>query len=119
MRRTLAASTFVVSLAVLSGCGSSPPPLTSHGPVPTLDAPKANGPVVFKTTLADVGLDGQALDRTADPCVDFFQFACGGWNAKTPIPGDEAAWMRSFNEIEKRNEEALKSILEDAAKNEQ
>jgi hypothetical protein len=34
------------------------------------------------------GFDVTQLDRSADPCVDFYQFACGGWRAKNPLPAD-------------------------------
>ena len=37
-------------------------------------------------------LDVTSLDRSADPCVDFYRFSCGGWMAKNPIPPDQAAW---------------------------
>src|SRR5215470_5273860 len=58
------------------------------------------------------GLDAASLDTSANPCDDFYQFACGGWLKATPIPADRSVWGRGFNVIEERNEQTLKEILE-------
>jgi putative endopeptidase len=61
-------------------------------------------------------VDPEALDRSVDPCTDFYEFACGGWAARTSIPPDRPAWSRSFSEITERNLAILRESLEaDAA----
>jgi putative endopeptidase len=55
--------------------------------------------------------DAKALDRTADPCTDFYQFACGDWNKNNPIPADQATWGR-FSELNERNRGTLRTLLD-------
>jgi putative endopeptidase len=61
------------------------------------------------------GLDVKSLDRSADPCVDFYQFACGGWLKNNPIPPDQASWGQD-SKLQEKNRLILRQILEDSAR---
>src|SRR3954471_24414468 len=53
-------------------------------------------------------------DPNADPGVDFYRFANGGWLDANPIPAGYGAWG-SFEEVSRRNEVVLRELLERAA----
>ncbi len=60
-------------------------------------------------------LDIPSMDRTADPCVDFYQYTCGGWMKSNPIPPDQASWS-VYGKVGDENARFLWGILEEAAK---
>ena len=60
------------------------------------------------------GLDLTAMDRAADPCVDFYQYSCGGWQKKNPIPPDQTSWS-VYGKLYFDNLTYLRGLLEQAA----
>ncbi len=61
------------------------------------------------------GLDVGAMDRGADACVDFYQYACGGWIKANPIPSDQSKW-EVYSKLNQDNLRFLWGILDDLSK---
>ena len=80
-----------------AGCKSGATPKTTAAPQPV-----------------ETGIDESALDRTANACDDFYQFAVGRWNQQNPIPADQTVWSKRWAGAD-RNFDVLKNILESLA----
>src|SRR5947209_13492815 len=78
-------------------------------PVPKKNVEQPASAAIPKFDIANI-------DKTADPCVDFYQFACGNWMKSNPIPPDYPDWI-SFNEVYEYNLSVLHRILEKAGAN--
>src|SRR5579864_8806450 len=59
-------------------------------------------------------LDVNSMDKSADPCVELYQYSCGGWKKNNPIPPDQTSW-EVYGKLYEDNLNFLRSILERAS----
>jgi putative endopeptidase len=101
---------YVPALGIIAACASSPPQTKT---VPTAVA-STTPPAAPPLTLAQAGIIPSWMDAAADPCQDFFAYACGGFVKSETIPADRATWGATEG-LQKSNEEFLRAVLESAA----
>jgi putative endopeptidase len=72
-------------------------------------------PIYAQHSASEPVLDVSAMDKTIDPCTDFYLYSCGGWLKKNPIPPDQSSWD-TYRKLQDENRAQLRAILEEAQK---
>jgi endothelin-converting enzyme/putative endopeptidase len=93
------------SLALLPAALLSLPAPAQSGQEPTAATPNPEDLRVFDNSL---------IDKSVDPCENFYRFSCNGWFKKNPLPPDQTSYGR-FTELYELNRLHLRQILESAA----
>ncbi len=75
---------------------------------------RAQQPAAAAPSKPEPALDVTSMDRSVDPCVDFFKYSCGGWIKNNPIPPDQSSWD-TYSKMQDENRVRLRGILEAAA----
>src|SRR4051812_28063364 len=99
MRRWLLALTLTAALGSLASAQSTPAPAK----------PEESSPKLEK-------FDPSIVDKSKDPCQDFYQYTCSKWNASHPIPPDLGS-MGTGTPLFLYNQTILRNALEKAAAN--
>jgi endothelin-converting enzyme/putative endopeptidase len=132
MPRALRPST-LAALACAAACALAGPALAATGasaPAASLAVPPAAPPApaasagaapgdATATPLTSLpytpGLDVTAMDPSANACEDFYQYTCGGWMKRNPIPSDEKRWD-VYSKMADENRRFLWGILDGLAR---
>ncbi|MFT7520865.1 MAG: putative endopeptidase, partial [Kiritimatiellia bacterium] len=104
MRQSLS----MLAFAMLAACNG---PNQTEGPKPGADVDVDKAPDYLELEASVKA----TMNTEADPCVDFYEYSCGGWLEATELPSDKTSYTRGFSLIYDANQAMLKDVLDNVA----
>ncbi len=89
-------------------------PLAANFMLTPLASGQAASPTAAPSTTELRVFDPSLIDKTIDPCDNFYRYSCNGWFKRNPLPPDQTSYGR-FTELYELNRLHLKQILEQAS----
>jgi putative endopeptidase len=106
--RHLVISSALLAVTLPLAAQDAAPPARSE-PTPKAEAKRPLAELPYTPSL-----DVSSMDKATDPCVDFYQYSCGGWMKDNPIPPDQPRWD-VYGKLEDDNQQFLWGLLEQAS----
>jgi putative endopeptidase len=113
MRAGLVVGGAAVAMVFAAACARSPAEPAKLATTPTDPGRASTGPVSATTQK---GISAGDVNRSADPCTDFYDYANGTWRAQNAIPAGKPQWSRRLAAREANKQRVTTVIQEVAAK---
>jgi putative endopeptidase len=110
MKSSLAVFSTLALLGLAAGL-----PAWSEPPAPPPVKPPAPPERPLTALPYTPSLEPSFMDRSVDPCVDFYTYTCGKWSEKNPIPADRGRWS-VYAKLGQENRQFLWGMLEEASR---
>nr|CAB3240559.1 endothelin-converting enzyme 1 [Phallusia mammillata] len=101
----------VIVVILLAYQGARAKDNTPQCPAPAASHVIGDQPCMTRSCIEVASRISLSLDESVNPCDDFYEFSCGGWVKRNPLPAGHSRWG-TFNELWQRNQVILKSVLE-------